>query len=306
MIAPASLFDETTIGAIADPIKRLLGFIGERESIRRRRVAGKPWPWTSDWILQNYRFCNIQRERDRTTREIAALWREPHKNDPDLWFAMAVARHVNWVPTLRELGWPVPWDADHFVEVVQDRKRRGEKVESTAYKIRPDNRAGAEGQSKFHYIAHDVLTPLWARRRTNKPRSGDRLEEFHGALMRHEGIGSFIAGQIVADLKYVYPLKQATDWWSFAASGPGSRAGLNRVLGRRVDGPWPEEAWCQELRHLAREIAPELKEFGIGRLHNQDLQNALCEFARYEKLRLGEGTARRFERTAARRELFEP
>jgi hypothetical protein len=112
--------------------------------------------------------------------------------------------------------------------------------------------------------------------------------------MKHEGIGSFISAQIIADLKYVDPLKQAHDWWTFAASGPGSMRGLNRLLSRQVNATWTEGKWRQELQGLAARIAPDLERIGIGRLHNQDLQNALCEFARYEKLRLREGTARRY------------
>jgi 5-hmdU DNA kinase-like protein len=143
------LFDEnsTRIARIKDPTERFLAFVAERDAIRLRRAEGRRRPWTSDWILRNYRFCNVRRENDRTTREIAALWREPHKADQDLWFAIAVARHVNWVPTLREITWPIPWDPDRFLAVIADRKKRGEKVESTAYKIRPDNRRNAVGES---------------------------------------------------------------------------------------------------------------------------------------------------------------
>jgi 5-hmdU DNA kinase-like protein len=229
-----------------------------------------------------------------TNFSISALWREPYSTHPDLWFAMAVARHVNFVPTLQELGWPVPWEADRFLAVMEDRKRRGEKVESTAYKIRPDNRRDAAGQSKFLYVARNVLTPLWQNRESLRPRPGDCLGAVHARLLQQEGLGSFMAAQIVADLKYVEPLSAACDWWTFAASGPGSRAGLNRVLARPADATWTEPRWRQELETLAVEIAPRLEKAGVGRLHNQDLQNVLCEFARYEKLRLGEGIARRY------------
>jgi hypothetical protein len=188
----------------------------------------------------------------------------------------------------------VPWDPGGFLAVIEDRRRRGEKVESTAYKIRPDNRSGAAGEWKFVYVTNYVLTPLWKKRKNLRPRSGDRLEDFHAALLQQEGLGSFMAAQIVADLKYVEPLGDASDWWTFAASGPGSRAGLNRVLGRPADSTWTEPTWRCELERLAVKIAPELEKAGVGRLHNQDLQNVPCEFARYEKLRLGEGIARRY------------
>lgn len=293
------LFLEPSSQAVADPMEKLSAFIEKREAIRRRREEGRPGPWTSDGMLMKYCFCNIHREDDRTTREIAAMYREPYKADLDLWFALTVARFVNWVPTLIEIGWPVPWDPDHFLDVIEDRKKRGEKVESTAYKIRPDNHRDAAGKSKFSYIAHDVLTPLWESRKAIRPKRGDYLEAFCAALMKHEGIGPFMAGQIIADLKYVDPLRQARDWWSFAVSGPGSRPGLNRLLGRPPNAPWTEAKWFDELQRLAAEIAPDLKRIGMGRLHNQDLQNAICEFNRYEKLRLGEGIARRYHPAAA-------
>ena len=35
----------------------LVCFAKEREAIRIRRDQGKPWPWTSDQILQEFRFC---------------------------------------------------------------------------------------------------------------------------------------------------------------------------------------------------------------------------------------------------------
>jgi len=73
----------------------LVAWISEREAIRVRREAGQPKPWTDDPILQEGRFCNIRRENDRVTCWIAQNWREPHADDPELWFAMAVARLVN-------------------------------------------------------------------------------------------------------------------------------------------------------------------------------------------------------------------
>jgi hypothetical protein len=39
----------------------------ERESIRRKRLAGEPPPWTDDPILRTWRFTNVHRENDKTT-----------------------------------------------------------------------------------------------------------------------------------------------------------------------------------------------------------------------------------------------
>jgi len=129
-----------------------------------------------------------------------------------------------------------------------------------------------------------VLVPLWAERKHfHKERNS--LESLHGMLMQYDGLGSFIAAQVVCDLKYIQPWLGAPDWQTFAASGPGSRRGLNRVLGRAPDTPWREMDWRMVLEELADKAA--IKKFN---LHNQDLQNCLCEFDKYERARLGEGT----------------
>ena len=45
-------------------------FIHERESIRLRKESGLHQPWTVDPILNDYYFCNINREDDKTTKYI--------------------------------------------------------------------------------------------------------------------------------------------------------------------------------------------------------------------------------------------
>ena len=61
-------------------------------AVQRKKDAGAPRPWTNDPILDEGKFCHIERERDRTTVCIRENWREPHADNPDLWFAMSLAR----------------------------------------------------------------------------------------------------------------------------------------------------------------------------------------------------------------------
>jgi len=144
------------------------------------------------------------------------------------------------------------------------------------------------------YQVEDVFGPLWRARERLRPRNQDRLREYLDRLSPFHGMGGgFMPGQIIADLKYVEPLHSAADWWSFAVSGPGSRRGLNRVLGRSVKSAWDEDDWRREMRRLHEDIESDLKRIGIGRIHRQDLNNILCEYDKYERTRLGEGKPKR-------------
>jgi hypothetical protein len=263
----------------------LFKFINERYEIYLKRGAGKPKPWTKDKILQQYRFCNTHRENDKVTLWISHNWREPNKDNPDLWFAMCVARFVNWPDTLDEIGFPLPWNPRNFYQSCHNRMADGDQVFTGAYII-------PSAGPKIKYIADEVLTPVWEDRENIRPFKGDTLNNFFERLQMHNGFGSFMAAQVVADIKYVEPLASAEDWWTFASSGPGSRRGLNRVCGKDVDHSWTEEKWRLKLAELQKEIDPLVKNAGMPRLHAQDLQNCLCEFDKYERVRLGEGRPR--------------
>jgi hypothetical protein len=274
-------------------VERHVYRIVERDAIQRKREAGEPWPWTVDPILRELYSINNHREDDRRTRWTTAHWRTPHADDPDLWFAMVVAAFVNLPDTLAEIGYPVPWDPERFLAVMAARPKG--RQYGSAYMIH----AGPKGVPKPTYQADKVFAPLWYWRDHLRPKVGERLAEYFERLSRCRDMGGFMAAQVIADLKYVEPLKSAADWWDWAASGPGSRRGMYRVLGRPLpkdaqNAPWRagESDWLSKMHDLGALIAPTLESAGIGRLHAQDLQNCLCEFDKYERARLGEGKSK--------------
>lgn len=268
-------------------VEELVAFIIKRHNIYLARRAGKPKPWTDDPILQRYRFCNVYRELDTVTQWIANNWREPYAGHPHLWFNMVIARLLNWPETLEELGYTEKWNPASFSDLLNDRASHRGKVFSGAYIVSTNG----VNMGKPEYLAEHVLTPLWNARSGISPQLGETLAQWHAGLMRFNGMGSFLTAQVVADMKYVEPLKGAEDWFTFAASGPGSRRGLNRVTGRPVDAPWKETAWHATLGHLQADVNKRLPK-SWEKLHAQDLQNCLCEFDKYERTRLGEGRPR--------------
>jgi hypothetical protein len=288
-------YEPRTTGFRVEPF---LAFIIERETIRVLKERGDLPPWTADPILQAWSFTNIHREDDRTTRWIANNWRTPNADDPDLWFAMVVARFVNWPDTLADIGYPVPWDGDRFLTVMSERKARGEKQYNEAYMLR----AGPTGLDKSFYQSQKVFDPLWRARERIRPRPAHTLAEFNGTLARYHGLGGgFMSAQVVADVKQVAPLLAAAGWWDWAGSGPGSRRGMYRILGKPFPArngsgqpaPWNEYTWLSKLRQLQEQVNPALDAVGIGPLCAQDLQSCLCEWDKYERTRLGEGTPKR-------------
>jgi hypothetical protein len=115
------------------------------------------------------------------------------------------------------------------------------------------------------------------------------LHSYWEHLIQFDGLGSFMAGQVIADLKYVDPvLEKAVDWDDWAPLGPGSKRGLNRYHGRPTERSVKQELGLMELKMIRAEIE---KKVGIH-LPIHDVQNCMCEFDKYLRLKKGEGSVR--------------
>lgn len=261
-------------------------WVDEREKIRERKDAGEPKPWTIDKIFQTYKFCNVERENDRVTIWIRENWREPYMGHPNLWFAMVVARLFNWPPTLELIGFP-EGNFRHHIEDWREKLKKyreeGNKVFTGAYLVSTNG----VSMDKIDYILDRVLTNIWLKGRG--PNEGDLLQYYWKFLNGFDGIGSFMAGQIVADLKYTPLLDQASDWWTFAPLGPGSRRGLNRFYGRKLNQYVHQDAaQVVEFREIQALIEDKLGWL----LPAHDIQNCCCEVDKYLRVKYGEGKPR--------------
>lgn len=269
--------------------KELFAFIRERHNIYTLKAAGAPKPWTTDPILQKYKFCNVYRELDTQTKWFAENWRVAHTDSSDLWFASLVFRFINWHETCGEIGYPVPFDIARrckFIDVLEARKKARKKIYSGAYMI---STHGVK-ESKSTYLANS-LERIWhkTRYRAFSYQEGEKLADFHARLAGLFDVGSFLAGQVIADCRYAGKMRSAPDRNTFAAPGPGSRRGLARVCNLDTKHPWKDEEWLRDFRIVHHEIMLMAAEEGLPFIHGQDLQNCLCEYDKYERTRLGEG-----------------
>jgi hypothetical protein len=139
-----------------------------------------------------------------------------------------------------------------------------------------------------------------------RPQSSETLAAYSDRLRERYRIGPFLAGQVIADLKHVAPLRNASDWWTFAVPGPGSERGLNRVCKRSLKATWSEAQWLATLLRLREETAPQLEAAGIAALDAQNVQNVLCEFDKYERAREAGGEPSRKYKAAEAKPKAKP
>lgn len=302
-------------------------WVNERHTIYLRR-AGTPTElerrqvpfrdcndgfYTDDPILREYRFCNVFRELDRVTVWIRKNIREPYADHPNLWLMLAIARTINWPDTLDHImkmgAWPdkQTWRPARISGVLDEWAGTGKKIYTGAYMIRAESDKSKYWYhwTKQRYIAEIVIGRLWEGRLDwmsylDKSAQPDSLSPYtptlHGAWSMFQdpwyiGWGPFMAYQVVVDMRHTRYLCEASDINTFAALGPGSKRGLNRLKGLPVNAPLSQDEGLGLMRDLwasqEQYRAPWVPEIELS-----DIQNCLCEFDKYMRAKLGEGRPR--------------
>lgn len=263
----------------------LARFIQLREDARIRKehpsvkVSRKP-----DSIITTYRFCNVRRNDDRVTKFVIP-WIKQFPAGLE-WFAAVVARLFNNEPTLTEItAQVVPFNPKRMKAILHERKRLGQKNFNAAYIVSTNGRA----MDKVDYVVDIILAPLWEKRAAiTASLKGATLDQAQELFMAQQGMASFMAAQVLADLKYLEP-RRWPDFHTFCASGPGSKRGLNIVCHRDMGEPWREADFRETLLELRKKVNDVLmNKYGWTEpLTAQDIQNCLCEYSKYVKAQRG-------------------
>ena len=278
-------------------VEDILYWVAEREAIRIHKLNGIDRKfWTQDPILQKYRFCNVRRRDDRMTQwMIRNMFDHITHGEDDMWFISAIARYVNWPPSLISLlvNGAIPAHAEEFdphvfVSVMDDLKKQGLKCWGSAYMLYPGRETGT---SKGETVAFRYLLPLVeGAEGVREAVKSNRVENVVTELCKYYGWNTFLAGQVAADLTYFTDeLGMAKDLYSWAPMGPGSQRGLNRLLEKPVNHNWLSVPFCEQLGIIWTEIAEQLD---MEDLTLHDVQNVMCEMDKYWRTLAGEGSPR--------------
>jgi len=269
-------------------------WIVERDNVRIRKERGDKKPWTHDPILRDVYFCNVHREDDRVTRYIRREFNQYVDHPKYEWF-MCMARIFNWPDTIIQIMYYNLFTVDcdvykGILDVIRNRQDQGKKVWGGAYVITTHG----QKMDKAEYCAR-LLSDIYDSEHLDFARGSATLKDAHTHLMELEGFASFMAAQVVADLKNTprHPLQNAPDWMTFAALGPGSVKGLNYFFERDPDTSMGAKQFVDELQQVREWLTTVIPEI-MKDLCNQDLQNCMCEYSKYMRVRQGGRSKRKY------------
>jgi hypothetical protein len=206
----------------------------ERQVMKRKREALLPPPWTDDYVLANFRFCNVHRREDKVSKWIIENIYEPLGHDPKVFMSAYVARWFNKIETLdlikdEMLG---DFDLEKMHEILHPVFSQGNPIFGSAYIIQSPT-----GSNKLDGILWAIgnVTKRW-HEGCEIAMTTDSMEETHTWLSQFPHMGPFMAYQVVCDLTYTPVLSYARDRMTWTCAGPGAARGLSWLVFDREDG----------------------------------------------------------------------
>ncbi len=295
-------------------------FINDRHAIYLKRKVGEPKPWSDDPIFQEWKFTNVFRELDRGTIALRRMLRkafgdlernkhyeikssrafdpfnEHHKNYIKNQFITCILyRMFNWHGNAKfgPIDNPTAW-----YKYLRNKQDNGDQIFGGAY-ILPSVK-DEEKLVAFERVCREIV--LEADDLISDIMDYNTLKYAWELLQNYNCIGPFIAYEFVCDLRYTDILRNATDTCTWCNIGPGAERGLQR-MGFDVRLEFIKGLYNQSLCGLSglseehwifdhwRLIDPKYK--NIEQIYPywelREIEHCLCEFDKYERVRLGQG-----------------
>lgn len=285
---------------IPERIEQWAYWCSEREAMRRRKAKGGSYPFSADPVMANTRWCNVRRLDDKVSQWLLHEW-YPDPVEADamprrlLVVSAMLARTVNRIETLSAITGGNSrfsrWDPKHFGKVMHDIKASGKPVFTGVYIVN-----AAAGGDKI-----DLVLRSMDRCYNTKPfhfLDTDSMQRTAKNMQSLEGVGGFMSGQFVADLRWV--LDEPTYWadrMTWSSPGPGSSKGMRYLLGllspNEMDGRGKDMTEQQFLHYIPMLIYVAKRHPIVGpifkerRLENVDIQSTLCELSKYVRIKSG-------------------
>lgn len=256
-----------------------------RQDVYIRRVAGEPFPWTDNPIVNKYRFTNPYRASDRVSQFlIKDVIYSKNRAPEDTLFRILLFKIFNKIETWRilelefgELAWRT-FDAESFAEVLTSASTQNLKIYNGAY-IMPDC-PKFRGERK-HQNHLRLLDSLLSNGLADLITQAESLKEVFLILRQVPSFGDFLAFQYAIDINY----SEIIDFseMDFVVAGPGARRGISKVFPLRRDYEQVIAEVCQNQEEEFERRGLEFKTLWGRPLQLIDVQNLFCEVDKYTR-----------------------
>lgn len=266
-------------------------FAFERQRVFFRRAEGAPPPWTSDLIVQEYKFTNAYRASDRVSQYLIrhVIYRDdlPAAVE-EVFFRILLFKLFNKIETwqlLEESVGPIRYDQfslERYDRVLNNAIESGRRIYSAAYIMPTGGRSTTE--SRKHRLHLRLLERMMLDGLPAKVARAKSMESAYELLLAYPTIGPFLAYQFVTDINY----SEVTNFTEreFVVPGPGALDGIRKCFAS-LGGLSNAEA----IKFMMDIQEREFHRLGLAfdtlwgrRLQLIDCQNLFCEVDKYARV----------------------
>lgn len=254
-----------------------------------RRLVDPDGPWSTDPILNAYRFTNVYRVADRVSQFLIGevQYGVGRSQEPqEVFFRTLLFKIFNKIETwesLEAVHGPLSWRTARLEAIdatLNGLIRRGRTIYSAAYIMA----APRLGQVRKHSNHLRLIAKMMEDRLPDRLRQAPDLRNVYERILQYPGLGRFLAFQYAIDLNYSSLLD--FEEGSFVVAGPGALDGIAKCFGSFASQS-PERI----IQLVTERQAEELQSRGLafpglfGRpLQPIDVQNLFCEISKYARV----------------------
>ncbi len=265
-------------------------FAVERQNIFFKRLTNpREYPWTSDFVLNNYKFTNAYRVADRVSQYlISEVIQKGSQDKTEVFFRIILFKLFNkiwtWEYLQKNLG-KISFSSFDFRTIsnlLKKARSNGMPIYSNAYIM-------ASGKSSFnHDFKHEnhlrLLERMMADNLATLLRECNTMQEGYETLLSYPTIGTFLAYQYVTDINY----SEITNFseMEFVKAGPGAKDGINKCFDDLGDYTNEDiiRMVCDKQEEEFNRLELNFKSLWGRRLQLIDCQNLFCEVDKYSRV----------------------
>lgn len=264
-------------------------FATERQSIFFKRASNQESNWTSDPILQKYKFTNAYRASDRVSQYlIRNVIYNGVQNPEEQFFRILFFKIFNKIETWEYLESSLGeitfngYNFELYINELNKLKSRKISIYSPAYIM-------ASGKSSYGFDSkHENHLKMLEQMMSDKlyDKLGDirSMNEVYNELITYPTIGKFLAYQFATDLNYSEMINFSE--MEFVKAGPGAIDGIQKCF-KSLGDYSPEDI----IRMMAENQEDEFERLGLNfknlwgrKLQLVDCQNLFCEVDKYSRI----------------------
>jgi|688.fasta_scaffold43608_8 hypothetical protein len=264
-------------------------FAAMRQEVFFNKLKNVPPPWTSDPILNTYKFCNAYRVSDRVSQYLIknVIYDEnKSKNEEEVLFRILLFKIFNKIETWEYLENKIGdyitlsnFDLETYSTMLQEAMDLGYVIYTSAYMSCASKEFGYDKKHQNHLALINKM--VVQDRVINSIVKAKSLEEIFHIIESYPLLGKFMAYQLATDINYSEVIN--FDENSFTIAGPGAERGINKCF---IDTEG--KSYADVIYWMTENQENEFQRLGLnfqslwGRpLQAIDCQNLFCETDKY-------------------------